>query len=373
MESYNEIQSYLDRRYDDAMDMDWYLKNWERADKLRSLVAEMINAQAGEIFYDFNSSSALNVLSSGIDWESGANIVSTSLAFPATTLTWLNQSRRGLEVRLAPAENGMVPLKRLAALVDDRTIAISLCFVENTYGFRHNLYEVGQFCRKRGLLLAVDATQGIGAMQIDVQSMQVDFLVASSYKWLGNMFGIGFGYVSARLLERITPRYFGWVGTPNRMNSPKDQVYYHPDARRFELGGLNWAGLWGMEAAIKNYLSLGKADVESYILGLTEYLYQRVTTVPGVGVVGPFPQDNRSGITYLTFPASWELTDRVLAAHGVRVHVASPTSMRVGVHFYNNRADIDRLVEVLSFFSKGGPTPCSSVKRNQQYDEQVPG
>lgn len=100
----------------------------------------MTNAEADEIFFDINCSSALNVISSGLEFPPGSNVVSTDLAFPSTPLTWLNQSRRALEVRLALAENGMVTLERLAELVDEKTIAVSVCYVEYSSGFRHNSY-----------------------------------------------------------------------------------------------------------------------------------------------------------------------------------------------------------------------------------------
>ena len=212
--SYERIRAHLDRRFQDGMDIPGVFSSWDEADRMRTLAAAAVHAVPDGVFFDANCSSILNVLSAGLEVRPGANIVTTGLAFPATVYTWLNQAKRNLSLRFAPAEAGAVPIDRLLACVDQDTAVISLCAVENTTGFRHDLAAIGAFCRQRGITLAVDATQCIGAMEIDVEGMGIDFLAVSSYKWLNNLFGIGFGFVRPELLDRIRQPFAGWGATP---------------------------------------------------------------------------------------------------------------------------------------------------------------
>jgi len=338
--SYERIRALLDRRFQDGMDIPGVFASWDEADRMRTLAAQAVNAVPEGIFFDANCSSILNVLSAGLEVRPGANIVTTGLAFPATVYTWLNQARRDLSLRSVPAQDGAVPLDQLLACVDRDTAVVSLCAVENTTGFRHDLGAIGAFCRRRGIVLAVDATQCIGAMEIDVEAMGIDFLAVSSYKWLNNLFGIGFGYVRPGLLERIRQPYAGWGGNADRHDHSRYHFDPAPGAARFETGGLNWTGLAGLAAALETYLELGKPEVERYILSLTDAVYRRAAEHPEVRLGCAFPAARRSGIVCLAVPEAWRLDDATLRRNQVRAHMQGPGRMRIGLHFYNNLDDV---------------------------------
>ena len=175
----------------------------------------------------------------------------------------------------------------------------------------------------------------------------VIYSAVTAYKWMCALFGISFGYVSRRVLDKIRPTYVGWTGNKDRHNHSRYKLDLYDGANRFETGSLNWVGLKGLEQSARLYLPLGSEDVEGYILHLTDYLYQRVAELRDVGLVGPFPEKKRSGIAFLTVPAKWELTDTVMREKGLRVDAASESTIRVALHYYNNTDDIDRLIEFL--------------------------
>lgn len=352
-EVYQSIRDHLDRRFQDGMSRDWYIACWDNADGMREKVGKVINAAANEIFYTFDSSTAINILSTGLEFAPGANVITTAIAYPPTVYTWLNQKKRGLELRLAPQDKGMVPLARLLELADDHTAAIHVCGVENGTGFRHDLEEIGRFCREHGIVFAVDGTQCVGALEIDVRKMAIDFLTVHGYKWLNNPLGIGFGFVSSELLPKLNQTYMGWSGNANRLDRSGYFLNPSPGAQRFECGGLNWTGLAGLEAAIDTYLDLGKADVEAYILGLIDMLYSRVGEMDAIQIM-EFPKVNRSSICCLRLPESWGITGDILARNGIRASFTNSTNfMRVGFHYYNNVADIDNLCDFFARCEQG--------------------
>lgn len=349
--SKDAMVGFIENRYAEGMDIDDFLRTWRDVEHARKLAAEVIDADSDEIFFSGSGSEMLNVFSAGITLPGNANVVTTDMSFPSTPYNWFN--RIGEEnVRIAATENGQVPCDRLFALTDENTAVIALCLTENTTGFRHDIEKIGAFCKEKGIYFVLDATQCIGAMQIDVKNTHIDYMVATTYKWLSGAFGISFAYVSKRILADIRPVYVGWTGNKDRHNHSRYKLELEDRASRFETGSLNWIGLKGIEQSMQLYLELGKADVEAYVLSLTEYLYEKATAHKDIGLVGPFPEKNRSCIVYITYPAEWKLSDAILRERGVRAHVASETTIRISLHYYNNKADIDNLFAALESLGK---------------------
>lgn len=337
---------FIENRYDNGMDILDFEENWRYADKVRGLAAKVINSESDEIFFSGSGSEMLNVVSNGIVVQSNSNVVTTDLSFPSTPYTWIN--RLGVDnVRIGKSVNGQISTEDLLSLVDKDTIAISLCMVENTSGYMHDIEKIGEFCRENNILFILDATQCIGAMEIDVKKMHIDFLIATTYKWLSGPFGISFAYVSNRIVNEIKPVYVGWTGNKDRHNHSRYLLDLEKGAKRFELGSLNWIGLKGIEQSMLLYLELGKSNVEEYILSLTDYFYEQISQLESVQLIGPFRKGNRSGISYIEFPEEWKLTDRILRENGIRAHVAGKNTIRIGLHFYNNNEDIDVFINFI--------------------------
>ena len=346
--SYEAITKYLADRYENGLDIPGVHAAWKHADDMRKPVADMFNAQPEEIFFGGAASTILSIFSTGIKLKENANIIVSGQTFPSTAYTWMNIVGEE-NVRIARPENGRMPAEKLFELVDENTAVISLCSVENTTGFRHDLKELSTFCQEKGIYLVLDITQGVASMKIDVQETPIDFMVSSTFKWLGGLFGFGFGYASKRVLDKINPVQVGWTGNKNRMDHSKYVLNLSDDANKFETGMLNWESLRSLEEAIKLYMELGPDDVEKHILGLVDYMYKKLADIPHVSIVGNFEERNRSGIMYINFPAEWNLTNDILKENGIRAQV-SGKSIRIGIHYFNNTADLDRLADFLATY-----------------------
>ena len=337
--------NYITDRYENAFGIAHVHGAWAHADAMRTAVAEMFNAEPEEIFFGGAASTIINVFSAGIQLKENANVVMSGLSFPSTPYTWMN--RVGAEnVRIAQPINGGMPPQQIFDLVDENTAVFSLCSVENTTGFRHDLKEISAFCQERGIYLVLDITQGVASMKIDVKETPIDCMVSSTFKWLGGPFGFGFGYISKRVLDKVEPVYVGWTGNKNRFDHSTYVLDLSNDANKFESGMLQWESLRGLEESIKLYMSLGRDDVEEYILSLVDYLYEQLESVEHVSIVGSFEKKYRSGIVYINFPADWELNNDILASSGIRAN-RSGNAIRTALHYYNNKADVDKLVAFL--------------------------
>ena len=147
-------------------------------------------------------------------------------------------------------------------------------------------------------------------------------------------------------MDKVRPVFVGWVGNQNRMDHSKYHLNLAETAAKYETAIPNWVGLKGLEQAMELYLELGIDDVHVYIMELVEYLYAEVAKVEHIRIRGDFAPENRSGIAYIDMPAEWGMNDDILEANGIRAHM-SGTAVRVALHYFNNKADVDRLVTFL--------------------------
>lgn len=358
--SYKAMRDLLKHRYMEGTDIEEYFGLWSLADETRNYLAELINAESSEIVYGLSSSSLFNIFTNGNILTYGDNVVVYDNAYPAITYNWISKSIHGIDVRIVKSQNGFVSEDMLENAVDEKTKVMSVCHVDMGSGYRHDIERLGNFCRNKHIWLTVDATQSVGAMHIDVKKMKIDFLTASSYKWLQNILGIGFAFINTELLKSLEQSCMGWANTANRIHDDSTHYELSQTASRFEDGGLNFLGIQGLQISVQQYLKLGGEEIERYILQLVGYLYQKVGDIPDVSIYGNYDISHRSGIVCLNVPIEWNLSNFCLESAGVRANMLAKDKLRIGVHYYNNTSDIDALISFLLKRSKS-----QNIKREQ--------
>ncbi len=324
-----------------------YEKWGNRTKKVRQLAAQLINAEADEIAFAPNTSSGLSFVANGIDWQAGDNIITADCEFPANIVPWKRISREfGVELRMARERDGRLETEEILSLIDSRTRAVSLSFVEFASGFRNDLATIGRHCRERGVLFVVDAIQGLGALKLDVKACSIDALSADAHKFLLGPDGVAMFYVSRQAMERIKPTVVGWTSLAKPFDFSSQDQLYSPSAQRFEPGALNTAGIVGLGASIEMFLSLGMERIESHVLGLGDYLSERLNE-RGYQVVS----SRRAGETSAVVCCRH---DKFSADHLYRILndrriITTPRlgRLRISPHLYNTREEIDQLIESL--------------------------
>ncbi|MBI9043571.1 MAG: aminotransferase class V-fold PLP-dependent enzyme [Anaerolineaceae bacterium] len=345
--SYEAIQKHLTLSYETALDIPGYIACWEFADELRKDLAQVINAEKNEIFYGTSSSDLLAVFTSGLTLPAGSEVLITDQSFPSTARSWKNREAEGIRVKILTSENGCVSYERLEKSISKDTRVISLSMVEQNTGYRHDLYRIGKLCKEKGIVLVIDATQTVGALEIDVKKMNIDFLCTSAYKYLNGLLGIGFGYIKKDFIGKLAQTHTGWAGNREWVINSDLEIKFLDSAARYENGGLNFIAIKGLAESIKTYLALGKKDVEAQILFLTQYLIDKVGQLQGYTLLRKFNSENRSGITVIELPEGMELTNEELANAGVRARLIKSNLLRISCHFYNHTQDIDQMFEIL--------------------------
>src|SRR5437764_416635 len=170
-----------------------------------ALVGRLVGAAPRNIALVENATVAFSQALSAFDFRPGDRIVTTRTDYPSTQLMYLSRAQRaGVETVRADdlSEGGVDPesVRRLAR--HPRTRLVALSWVPTNSGLVQDARAVGEVCAELGVPYLVDACQTVGQMAVDVTALRCDFLAATGRKFLRGPRGIGFLYVSDRLLGR---------------------------------------------------------------------------------------------------------------------------------------------------------------------------
>ena len=182
----------------------------ERVEEVRRLCAALIGADEDEIAFVPNTTAGISLVAEGLPWRAGDNVVTLANEFPSNLYPWMNLGDRGVETRRVEAPQGRVEVDQILERCDARTRLISVSWVGYASGWRMDLAELVERAHQRGILVFLDAIQGLGVFPMDVRQTPVDFLAADGHKWMLGPEGAGIFYVRREHLQRLRPIGVGW-------------------------------------------------------------------------------------------------------------------------------------------------------------------
>ncbi len=318
------------------------------ARRARQLGAELMGCPIEGVFFVTSTSQGISVAAAGLPVRPGDNVVLVEREFPSNLRPWLHLERRGVQLRFVPQRGHRVLIDDLAAAVDSRTAALSVSFVQFQSGFRIELAPIAELCRRHDALFVLDAIQGLGVFPVEAAANGVDLLAADAHKWLLGPEGIGLGYASPRAMERLEPVVQGWLS----VRRPMDLFDLHqplmPDARRFQPGSPNLAGIHGMAGSLELLVERGPRAFAQRLIELTDLLAEDLSTA-GWTVLSPRDHDGeKSGIVLCSRPGlDLDALRLRLEAQGVIVSVRGG-ALRLSPHGYATPEELTRAVELLA-------------------------
>jgi len=323
-------------------DGDVHWDDWlEQVEDARRKLARLLNTGPRNVAFLANASTGLGIAAHML--RGRGRMLAVADEFPSCTLPFL---QLGFEVDfVATDRGGGVRVDELAAACSDETATLVISFVQYKSGFRNDLARLGDLCRERDIAFVVDATQGIGAFPLDVGSAGIDFLSFSGYKWANAGYSIAALSVSERFLVPESFPLVGWRSPREPYALAYDRLEIAESAAALEQGHPPFAGVFALSAALDLIERAGMDEISERIVDLTRYLHARLDAA-GIDVISTREDAHLSGIT---IAASDDPAGAVqhLRQRGILVS-SRGEGIRVSVHYYNSRADVDRFVEALA-------------------------
>lgn len=308
--------------------------------------ARLLDAEPDDIALIKNTSEGLSLIASGLGWHPGDAVVCVAGDFPSNRLPWHQLVPGHVDVREVPFDPDR-PEAGLINALDGRVRLMAVSSVRYDSGVRLDLARLSEACRASGALLAVDAIQHLGAIDLNVSPAGPDFIVAGSHKWLLSPEGLAIFWSRPEARARLKPLQTGWRMWPDPFNFRRDNWAMPTTARRFEPGTLNMAGIHGLDAALGLLLSESGPDRTRALLDRSGALIEALAGIPGVQVETPADPARRAGIVsfrHAAIPAAQILS----ALADADIHAARRgDSVRLSPHFYTPMDQLNAAVKVI--------------------------
>ncbi len=332
----------------------------------RAKVAAFMGAtDPAEVIFTRNASEALNLIAKTLApavLHEGDEVCISIMEHHSNLIPWQQACRAAgaTLVYLRPDTEGRITDEEIAAKIGPKTKIVSVTHVSNVLGVENPVRKIADAGHAQGAVVIADGAQSLPHVHVDVAELGVDAFAFSAHK-LGGPMGIGGLWGKRELLESLPPFLTG--GEMIDSVSEQDAVWA-PLPEKFEAGTQDAAGIYATGAAIDYICEHGRDELEARERELAAYLCEQLQALPYVTVIGP--SDPRAHIGAVSFNVNSihphdvsSLLDTKDVAIRAGHHCAQPllawlgvengATCRASVAFYNDKADIDALVEGLNF------------------------
>lgn len=196
-----------------SIDHEYGAEAKQAVEKAREQVAQLINASPEEIIITSGATEADNLAILGIAEQytsKGRHIITCVTEHHAILDPCHYLESKGWQITYLPVDQyGIVDPDAVGEAVKPETILISIMTANNEIGTIAPIAEIGRIAKEHGVLFHTDATQAVGHIPVDVDSMNINLLSLSAHKLYGPK-GVGALYVRKRAPRvRVTPQMHG--------------------------------------------------------------------------------------------------------------------------------------------------------------------
>ena len=328
----------------------------------RQTVARYLNAASDEeIIFTRNVTSSINLVAHCYGrafLNSGDEIIITHMEHHANIVPWqLLREAIGIELKVIPIDDaGNLMMDKFEELLSPRTRLVSVTHISNVLGTVLPVKEIIRLAHAHDARVLIDGAQGIMHSRVDVQDLDVDFYGFTGHKLYGPS-GIGVLYGKRDILNSMPP-YEGGGDMIDRVTFEK--TTYRETPARFEAGTPAIVEAAGLAAAVEYVESIGIERIAAHEQSLLDYATARLSAIEGLRIYGE-AEDKAGVISFTIEGVHPHDISTIIDSHGVAVraghHCAQPlmdrfdlaATARASLGMYNNKSDIDQLVEALEF------------------------
>lgn len=330
--------------HDHQRGMDGRVAHAAQREAVMALTAQLYGLTPDEIGICSCSSEAYNLAALALHLQPGDEVIINDLDFPSGATPWL-QPTSPATVKIWRAREGALRVEDLIPLLTPQTRLVTVSLVSFYNGFLIPLSEVvAAVHRHSAALLAVDVTQALGRMPLDLQG--VDLIVSSTHKWILGSHGGGLVGVPAQQSAAWTVPAGGWFHLQDAFGAERfERAVSRPGAASFSVGMPNYPAIYAIRAGLQYIQSVGVEAIYTAAQPLVHACLEGLRQLP-VTLLTPPVHESLAGILAFRHP-QFEAIQRQL--HDQNIHVmAQAGRVRIALHGYNTPADVEKLLSGLS-------------------------
>jgi len=326
----------------------------------RDRIQSFINAPSrNEIILTSGTTESINLVAQSFcrpRLKAGEKVLITHLEHHSNIVPWqLLCEQSGAKLVVVPINSsGEVDVDAFDQLLTDDVRMISVAHVSNALGTINPVSDIVNKAKSRGIPVMIDGAQAVPHMQVDVQALDCDFYAFSAHKMFGPT-GTGVLFGREALLDAMPP-YQG--GGDMILEVSFDGTIYNELPYKFEAGTPNISGVIGFGAAVDYLQSVGLSHIAEHEEKLLAYMTRELEKIDGIRLIGTAAR-KASVQSFLVDDIHPHDLGTILDHQGVAIrtghHCAMPVmdffgvpgTARASLALYNNRDDVDRLVEAV--------------------------
>lgn len=328
-------------------------------EEARGKVAKFVNAPSPrQIIFTRNTTESINLVAQ--TWgrrnlDAGDVVILTEMEHHSNLVPWqLLAAERNLQLEFIPVDSkGLLDLEVYHQLLSLNPKLVAFTQMSNVLGTINPAAEMILLAHEAGAITLIDGAQSVPHFPVDIQELNVDFLVFSGHKMCGPT-GVGVLYGRKDLLEEMPP----FLGGGDMIKRVELRTFT-PNSipHKFEAGTPAIAEAIGLGAAIDYLQQVGMDLIAAQEQVIVNYALDRLSEVPGVSVYGPEAKD-RGGVTSFNLEGVHAHdVAQILDSDGIAVraghHCAMPlhdklnipASTRASYYLYNSIEDVDKLID----------------------------
>lgn len=338
-----------------------YLSNLatEKYEGVRAIIARFLNApHHDEVIMTSGATEGINLVSYG--WaaprlQPGDEVVLSVLEHHANIVPWhFLRERQGVVLKwVEPEPDGSLPPEKLLAAVGPKTRLIAVTHMSNVTG---TVVDVAAICRATDVPVLVDGSQAAVHMPVDLAALGCDFYAITGHKLYGPS-GSGAIWIARQRQAEMRP----FMGGGDMIRTvTRDSVDYADPPLRFEAGTPGIVNQIGLGVALDYLMGIGMDRIAAHERDLRDYARDRLRSLNWLNIQGDAA--DKGAIFSMTMQgAHAHDIATILDKRGIAVRAGSHCAMplmdflgttataRASFAMYNTRAEVDALIDALSF------------------------
>jgi cysteine desulfurase/selenocysteine lyase len=337
----------------------------EKCEASRKTISKFINAKnPKEIVFVKNATEGINLVAHSLNLEKGNIVLTTDKEHNSNLVPWqVLQSKSGIVHKVVFSnQDNTFDLESFKDAMSSEVKLVAMVWTSNLDGVTNPAKEIIEITHQYGSKVLLDATQVAGHRKIDVADLDVDFLVFSGHKILGPC-GVGVLYGKQNILDGLDPFLTGG-GTVSYSDYERHELLSAPE--KFEAGIQDYAGILGLEEAVKYLEKVGFDNIAKQEYELNEFITSELEKNAFVKIIGPADASLRGGIFsfWIEGMESHQVAIMLEQMGGIMVRSGQhcvnswfnargiKSSVRASIYFYNTMDEAKIFVDAVNKITK---------------------
>ena len=349
----NSLGAVPDRALEYAQD---YIETWSRlgvrawrewwplSRQVGDQVGAIIGAAPDTVTMLPNVTSASAVVQSCFDLDAPRNkIVMVDMEFPSILYVYREWARdRGRVELIASADGVTISTEEILDAIDETTLLVPISHVFFRSSYIIEIEKIIEKAHSVGAYVVLDAFQSVGTVPIDVEKLNVDFLLGGCLKWLCGGPGACFLYVRPDLINKLNPRFTGWMAHDNPFAFKTGPIERAEGSYRFMNGTPVIPALYTCRAGLEIITEIGVDNIRKRSKEMTARLIE-LADERNWKATTPRDPERRAGTVALDIPNAEAVSEELLARDFL-VDYRPKAGIRIAPHFYNTDQEIEDVI-----------------------------